>query len=1063
MTAMDGEVTAQSYRDEDGGRTRSRGIDFPFVSDAKQAGQLAALQIANTREGIAGVIPLKPHLQRIRPGDAFTITEPGFVLNGLKCLCLNTDYDAATGVVRVSFVSETDGKYPFALGQNPTPPTPQVLTPVDPRFVTPPLPGDWVITPRPPSQGGAQQPGFDLTGFVSNETATAIIVETGPSANGPWTQAYQGPPTVKSIPIDGLQPGATYFVAIQYQRNQNYSDRYVYGPFTAPDLIAGDLSPESPVRIAVTEITERLVGVEGISAANAAAVADLEEVYGDTVSSAQNAAVAAEKASQAILAQAGAVAAEQGALSAKSDSVAAAGASASSASQAGGFKTAAEAASAAATEQKLQAQAARDEAGAKAAASALSAANASASETQAGVQAAASQTAKNAAEAARGQAETYRNETATARDTAQGAAATATAQAGLSASSAGASQAAANTPLATSPALMPDAFLVNSWEALNGSPNLRQVYADNPGVIYPVGSTVEVNTYGAGFHINTAKALPRPEGHRFRYSTTVQRKVDAGTAEQNKVTLFAWFWDADGGSLGGWEFYSVNPGTSSGPVTLTAEHAPPAGTAWTRTLVRVFSTVGVTAILSLDTQDIEFERTATAAATASVASASVASTKADEAGASAAAANAAKVAAEIARDGASGSAGASATSASQALAYRNQAGEFASSSSGSANQAATAAGQSLAYRDQSAASSAEAVSAAARAGTSANNAGQSEYNAYQNYVGAAAAAATAVEQASTAGAHAASASISANLAASISAPRGQLLYNSTGNQGMDGWAGGPNWYAQDIGYGFGRGFRCGISGSYFYNDFSHFAGIAPESWVTWSADPQVFGGTCDLWLEFYDGGLNRIGGIYAQRQVSDRDFGDPISGEVLAPPGAFNARLVVLPTFSSGGSAGVRRMKVERGRLPATAWSDEETTKALAAQLKITADVAADAQTRLANVIFEVTGAAGGDPFDISLKAGPAGSDASITATKVRLRNIVNGEAVEALRIENGKSKFFGDVEVNGGSMNFNNRFIVAQDGTTTIRSGQTGERMWIEGKTIKGWYANGQQAYQLG
>ena len=156
-------------------------------------------------------------------------------------------------------------------------------------------------------------------------------------------------------------------------------------------------------------------------------------------------------------------------------------------------------------------------------------------------------------------------------------------------------------------------------------------------------------------------------------------------------------------------------------------------------------------------------------------------------------------------------------------------------------------------------------------------------------------------------------------------------------------------------------------------------------------------------------------------------------------------------------------MKVERGRLPATAWSDEETTKALAAQLKITADVAADAQTRLANVIFEVTGAAGGDPFDISLKAGPAGSDASITATKVRLRNIVNGEAVEALRIENGKSKFFGDVEVNGGSMNFNNRFIVAQDGTTTIRSGQTGERMWIEGKTIKGWYANGQQAYQLG
>lgn len=244
MTALDGEITAQAYRDEDGA-ARTRGLDFPFVSNARQCGQLAALQIANTREGIAGVIPLKPHMQRIRPGDAFTITEPGFVLNGVKCLCLNTDYDPATGVVRVSFVSETDAKYPFALGQNPTPPAPQVLTPVDPGFVSPPEAGDWTIIVRPPSPGGGQLPGFDLGGIVGNETATAIIVEHGPSATGPWTQAYQGPPTVTKIPIDGLQPGASYYIAIQYQRNQNYSARQVYGPYTAPALI-GDVMPNAP-------------------------------------------------------------------------------------------------------------------------------------------------------------------------------------------------------------------------------------------------------------------------------------------------------------------------------------------------------------------------------------------------------------------------------------------------------------------------------------------------------------------------------------------------------------------------------------------------------------------------------------------------------------------------------------------------------------------------------------------------------------------------------------------------------------------------------------------------
>jgi hypothetical protein len=266
MTAMTGEVTAQAYRDEDGGRTRSRGIDFPFVSDARQTGQLAALQIANTREGIAGVVPLKPHLQRIRPGDAFTITEPGFVLDGLKCLCLNTDYNAATGVVRVSFVSETDGKYPFALGQNPTPPSPQVLTPVDPRHVTPPEAGDWTITPRPPAPGGGQLPGFDLTGFVSNATATAIIVETGPSADGPWAQTYQGPPTVTNIPVDGLQPGATYFIAIQYQRGQNYSDREVFGPFTAPALIADDTNNVGgrPAPEVIQQLDDILIDVDGI-------------------------------------------------------------------------------------------------------------------------------------------------------------------------------------------------------------------------------------------------------------------------------------------------------------------------------------------------------------------------------------------------------------------------------------------------------------------------------------------------------------------------------------------------------------------------------------------------------------------------------------------------------------------------------------------------------------------------------------------------------------------------------------------------------------------------------
>ena len=235
------------------------------MTNANQAAQLAALDIANSRESMAGQVALKPHLQSIRPGDAFTISEPGFLLDGVKCLCMNTEYDPAEAVVRVTFISETDAKYPFALGQSTVPPTPPTLTAREP--VSPPLPEDWVIVPRPPAPGGSQQPSFDLEGIVSNETATAVIVETGPTADGPWTQAYQGPPTVTRIQVDSLQPGATYYVAIQYQRDLNYSARQVSGPYIAPNFVSGDTAHIGgrPTPVVVQQLDDILIDVDGLA------------------------------------------------------------------------------------------------------------------------------------------------------------------------------------------------------------------------------------------------------------------------------------------------------------------------------------------------------------------------------------------------------------------------------------------------------------------------------------------------------------------------------------------------------------------------------------------------------------------------------------------------------------------------------------------------------------------------------------------------------------------------------------------------------------------------------
>lgn len=237
MTAA-GEVTASSYVTEDGGR-RTRGVDYPFVRAVQQAAELAALQLANTREGFRGVIPLKPHLQRIRPGDAFTITEPGFLLDGQKCLCLDTEFDAATGVHRVTFVSETDAKYPFAYGQSPDAPEPATLSP-NPGPPAPPAIEDWTIVPRPPGDGGVGLPGLDLTGNVSNAAADRVLVEYGPTNNGPWSQAFEGPPTTSRLEVT-VPAGGVYFVAVTYfDRAGVPSSRTVFGPYTAPGLVAED-------------------------------------------------------------------------------------------------------------------------------------------------------------------------------------------------------------------------------------------------------------------------------------------------------------------------------------------------------------------------------------------------------------------------------------------------------------------------------------------------------------------------------------------------------------------------------------------------------------------------------------------------------------------------------------------------------------------------------------------------------------------------------------------------------------------------------------------------------
>jgi hypothetical protein len=247
-------VTFASLRAEDGGKKADR-IRYRFAPSAKQAGQLAAYDILDAREPFSGTIPLKPHLRRLKRGDCFTLSEPGFLLDGVKFIVLGRTYDAQKGEVRLAFRSETDGKHDLALGKTATMPEYPGLTPADPTVVSPPNPDDWVITPRPPGPGGTLVPGFDLSGVVGNSTATAIEVQWWevpdgtdhmelPPEDAVWQSAGTWPPTATGISIN-VPGGRYYWIGLIHIRNLNYSERTPYGPYLAGVLVA-DLAPDAP-------------------------------------------------------------------------------------------------------------------------------------------------------------------------------------------------------------------------------------------------------------------------------------------------------------------------------------------------------------------------------------------------------------------------------------------------------------------------------------------------------------------------------------------------------------------------------------------------------------------------------------------------------------------------------------------------------------------------------------------------------------------------------------------------------------------------------------------------
>jgi len=128
--------------------------------------------------------------------------------------------------------------------------SPALQVTVQEAAIQQPPSGDWTVSKLTEGPDGSQQSGFLVIGLVGSINPRRVTVEYGASVDGPWDAAFDGPPVqgVVRAPILGMQPGAQCWIAITYWTAQASapSKRRVLGPYTAPGLVAGDVSPTAP-------------------------------------------------------------------------------------------------------------------------------------------------------------------------------------------------------------------------------------------------------------------------------------------------------------------------------------------------------------------------------------------------------------------------------------------------------------------------------------------------------------------------------------------------------------------------------------------------------------------------------------------------------------------------------------------------------------------------------------------------------------------------------------------------------------------------------------------------
>lgn len=244
-------VSAAAYVAADG-RVRQKEYDLPLVQHEvgqtnvdgnRQAGQLAAYEIVESREAGPITFTTGPKFIGLKAGDCVNINAPQEGFANTKIMIVEPPkLDPATGKISFLGQTETDAKHAFALGQVTTPPPPFSLTPPD-LIPTTPAADQWTVSAAINSDG---IPILQLSGgTASGAFWQGIVVQYKKTTDLQWTEhgVYRDS---QALTVDILVEGDTqYQVRIAYLGASNVAGEWLY--FTTVTTPTGTIGVKNAV------------------------------------------------------------------------------------------------------------------------------------------------------------------------------------------------------------------------------------------------------------------------------------------------------------------------------------------------------------------------------------------------------------------------------------------------------------------------------------------------------------------------------------------------------------------------------------------------------------------------------------------------------------------------------------------------------------------------------------------------------------------------------------------------------------------------------------------------